>query len=265
MSTLPKLKAEDLARERQAFQDRLRETLTFDELSAKRLERQLIAERDRPGTPPLMVALMWHELAYLSAFAGRTDQALSRLDQAEGSGFSGLGMDISRAFVMELGGRFTDARSVIEALDVAKIDASARKYLVPHYVELGMFKAATEAVADISEYDDYAEVAKSILEDHGIDDADVTARLQFAAAMIIDAAKHPLVDYKLFAMRGEGILYQFVVKGSTDELVELSIAISDALTDHFDGPLSEILSIDIVPFVPGNGSRQVEVFHVGFQ
>lgn len=261
----PKLKAEDLARERQAIQDRLRETLEFDELAAKRLERQFIAERDRPGAPMQLRAWMWHELAYLSAFAGRTDQALSRLDQAEGLGFAGLGMSISRAFVLEMGGRFVEARNVIEAIDAASIMEPARRYLVPHYVELGMFKAATETVADISEYDDYAEVAKAILEDHGIDDAEVTARLQFAAAMIIKTAKHPLVDYRLFAMRGEGILYQFVVKGSIEELAQLGIAVSDALTDNFDGVLSEILSIDIIPFVPGNGSRQMEVFHVGFQ
>lgn len=261
----PKLKAEDLARERQVIQDRLRDTLEFDELAAKRLERQFIAERDRPGAPMQLRAWMWHELAYLSAFAGRTDQALSRLDEAETLGFVGLGMSISRAFVLEMGGRFVEARSVIEAIDAASIMEPARHYLVPHYVELGMFKAATEAVADVSEYDDYAEVAKAILEEHGIDDAEVTARLEFAAALIISRAGHPLIDYKLFAMQGEGILYQFVVKGGTEELVELSIAVSDALTDHFDGPLSELLSIDIVPFVPGNGSRQVGVFHVGFQ
>lgn len=261
----PRLKADDLARERQTIQGRLRETLEFDELAAKRLERQLIAERDRAGVTMQIRSWMWHELAYLSAFAGRTDQALHRLDQARNLGFVGLGMSISHAFVLEMGGRFVAARGVIEAIDAASIIEPARQYLVPHYVELGMFKAATDAVADISDFDHYAEVAKSILEEHGIDDAEVTARLQFAAAMIIDAAKHPLVDYKLFAMQGEGILYQFVVKGSIDELVELSIAISDALTDHFDGPLSEILSIDIVPFVQGHGSRQVGVFHVGFQ
>ncbi len=205
---------------------------------------------------------MWHELAYLSAFAGRTDQALSRLDETQSIGFDEMAMILSRAYVLEMGGRLNEARTVIERLDVDSIIEASRKFLVPHYMELGMFKSATEVVPDIELYDEYARVASSILEDHGIDDSEVTKRLAFAASLVIQRVGHPLLDYKLFALRDEGILYQIVAKGSIEELVKLGIEVSDALIDNFDGPLNEILSIDVIPFVPGHESRQMEVFRV---
>ncbi|MFK0915785.1 hypothetical protein ACIUV4_32995, partial [Pseudomonas aeruginosa] len=87
MTPVPEIRANDLVRERQVIQQKLRETLEFDELRAKRLERQLIIERDRPRASDIIRAGMWHELAYLSAFAGRTEQALSRLDETQRIGF----------------------------------------------------------------------------------------------------------------------------------------------------------------------------------
>lgn len=262
MTPAPEIRANDLVRERQVIQQKLRETLEFDELRAKRLERQLIIERDRPRASDIIRAGMWHELAYLSAFAGRTEQALSRLDETQRIGFDDLGIILSRAFILEMGGRLTEARDVIEMLDAANIIEPSRKFLVPHYMELGMFKSATEIVTDIEEYDPYALVAKAILEEHGVDDLEVTKRLEFAASMVIQRVGHPLVDYKLFAMRGEGILYQIVAKGSIEELGKLGVELSDALVDNFYGVLNEILCIDVIPFVPGNQSRQMEVFRV---
>lgn len=255
----------ELYERRRGILDRLQRTLVLDEVAVKRLERDLHEQLENSGLSSGLRAGLTHELAYMSGFRLRSDEAIQHLDSAEQLGMDPFAISLSKSYLLGMSGRFIDARDVIEKVNVASLKDTNRIFLAPHYVELGMFKMAGESIPNLTDFDQYADEAREILASNGIDDCAVTARLDFAAKLIVERAGHPILDYKLFAMHDEGILYRFVVKGEIEDLVTLSGKLSDALVDNFDGPLDEILSIDIAPFVPGHGSSQGEVYRVGIQ
>lgn len=243
--------------------NRLHRTLILDEVAVKRLEKDLSEQLEKPGLSQGLQAGYIHELAYMSGFRLRSEEAVQYLDLAEQLGIDPFAISLSKSYLLGICGRFIEARDVIEKVDVVSLKDAQRIFLAPHYVELGMFRMAGENIKNMNDFDLYFEEAREILASNGIDDSAVTARLDFAAKLIVERARHPIIDYRLFAMRGEGILYRFVVKGEIDDLATLSRQLSDALVDNFNGPLDEVLSIDISPLVPGHESLQGEVYRVG--
>ena len=90
--------------------------------------------------------------------------------------------------------------------------------------------------------------AARILNQLGVDDTELTKRLDTACRVIRANINHPILGQKLFAMEGEGILFRYIVKASIDELIELNDKVLDALIDGHDGPLDQELSIRVSPW-----------------
>lgn len=104
--------------------------------------------------------------------------------------------------------------------------------------------------------------AARILRRIGVDDIELTKRLDTACRVIQSKIQHPILAYKLFAKDDEGILYRYVVKAPMGDLLELNEMILDALLEEHDGPLDQELSICVTPWVPEDRPLLEEAYHV---
>ena len=97
----------------------------------------------------------------------------------------------------------------------------------------------------------------------GATDEQVVRRVAAAAKIIKSMSAHPFIAFDLFAMQGEGILYRFVVNGSTERLVEIDMAIDEALIADFDEEIDDVLSIGIAPYEFGSNMLAADGYYVG--
>ena len=252
----------EIFRYREAIQTQLHQQLYVDEVAVKRLELSIQKMLDLSTTSTNIKAALYHELAYLSAFKLKIDQAMSYMDTSESLGMNAFGALVSRMFLLGLNGRFGDIREAVERFDLPEPHDSDNRLIVSHLVEAGMLNLACERLIAAGDPSSQVVAAGAVLRSIGATDAELNERLDFAARLLVEEVGAPLIAYKFFAMEGEGILYQFVVRADIDTLAALDQKLSDAIVDHFDAALDEYLSISVIPFVPNSVIERMDAYHV---
>jgi hypothetical protein len=258
----PKSKLGDLFKERQAIKDHLANTCTIDELSIERLKRRFREALTSATLSRMQQAAIYHELACLVGFQGRYSEVLINMDLSAGLGMDPFAVAFSRAYLALLNGRVMDARQVVSNLNDA-LPPSSIPLLRAHQAQVGMLG---DFMADNSLDNDFQQQAleaKKIILRLGVDDLEITKRLDAACQLIKANVNHPLVAYKLFAKEDEGILYRFMVNASTRRLVELNELVLDMLLDRFDDEIDRELSILVTPWTPGDHRISEEAYRVG--
>lgn len=262
MSTPQTKQKPEIFRQREAIQAQLYQQLYLDEFAVRRLELEIQKLIDLATTSTMMKAALYHELAYLSGFKLKMDQAMSHLDSSENLGIDPFGILVSRMFLLGLNGRFGDIRRSLEGFDLPGPQDSQNRLIVNHLVEAGMLNLACERLIAAGDPSSQVIAGGAVLQGIGATDTEVNDRLDFAAKFLIEEVGTPLIGYKFFAMAGEGILYQFVVKGDTDTLAALDQKLSDAIVENFDAPLDDYFSVSVIPFVPGSVIERMDSYHV---
>jgi len=261
MNTQPKTVLEEALEARGKIEDDLHASYDLDELAVERLKRKIVKDLSNKGRTDLYVAALHHELAYLLGLQGRKG-ADAELDLAQDWGMDRVAIAISRSHIALMNGRISFSRSIVEGLSLwDELPEDARPALRAHLVQTGML----EAIMKNSEGGDDIKreaAAARILERLGIDDIELTKRLDTACRVIRANANHPILGQKIFAMEGEGILYRYVVKASIDELIELNDKVLDALIEEHDGPLDQELSICVVPWSAEENFNREVAYHV---
>lgn len=250
-----------LAKRRRDLEDHFRESFLLDEVAAQRLCRDLRVAAGNNGQSEQVRGALFHELAYVEALRGNQQSALDYIVKAELSGLNELSITLSRAYLFSMFGRFLDARTTLESCSIQDSPESSYGAFRGLCEEVGMYSVASNIEIKDHPTEYLSKDAHCILESFGIDDLEVTTRLDFAAAIVTARAKHRLLAYDLFAMEGEGILFRFVVDAAPDELLKLDWDISEAIAEKFDGPLDTILSIGIKPFSKGERHFEYGAYH----
>lgn len=262
MSIQPKSVLTEVTKDRRAIEDRLYSSYVLDELATERLKRRLISAISSCDVAQRHQAAFRHELAYLLGVQGKYADALEQMKLAAGAFIDEKAIAFSSSYLSLINGQTSDARSILENASVVDESIEHKFLLAAHFVKAGMLESLVLTCdPNTLEFEDALEAAY-MLREIGVNDIELTRRLDTAGRTIRNSIKHPLLEYRLFASRGEGILFRYVVKGTTGELVALNEKILDALMDEHDGPLDEMLSIGVVPWVAGSQYGTDEAYHV---
>ncbi len=251
-----------LSQRRRDLVDHFRDSFLLDEVEARRLAKDLQAESAKGSISQLVRGAALHELAYVEGLRGRLTSALGFMDRALRCGLDALAVSVSKAHILTMFGRFIDARAELEAIDLESIPASARGSIYGLCEEVGMYSAASKVDIRNPTPEFFSAEASKILADANISEVEITQRLDFAALIVRERAKHSLIAYDLFAMRGEGILFRFVVDAPMDELIELDWEITGKIAKKFSGLADDILSIGVKPFSKGEQHLEYGAYRV---
>lgn len=166
--------------------------------------------------------------ALASLYCGKIKEAAKVISAFELKADPVLLDDISRAAVHA--GMFQKAAQCVEKLKLLKPDAKG--------VLLDMLGEVPDA--DIL-------AGASVMQRYGLTDMDVVERVQVATDVVMESIPElPFVVYSYSATYTDGILYSFPLNLGEETLVELEWKISEALVDHFDDPLSEVIAFSAV-------------------
>ena len=249
--------------ERKNIENRLHSSFVLDEVSIKRLQKSIKNHLLLPSLSLIARAVLHHEMAYLFGLQRNVKEANSHLDDALSFGIDNLAVSISRGHIMLMSGRLLDARNFLENLEIDQENYQAIDVILPQYMECGMFRKASDAAAALNRNANSDLHVHRILDGLGINDLEVTLRLDVAAEVICKAVSHPLLAYDIFAHDDEGILIQIVANADIETLALLNEEIADALTDRFNAPIDSVLSIMVKPFSSMENNVEGAVYRVG--
>jgi hypothetical protein len=267
MSPQPKSVANEIGEERQKIWLKLAETHHVDELSIRRLQNRVIRLlEDQAINKSAVRAMLHHELGYLYAYQRSLDAAIRHLDSAGRLGLPEAPLRLSKGHAFFLNGKIAESGVSLDGIDLGREDRQMLKSLSGSYAASGMFRRAQQCADEYGEAGfGYGNVkrAAAIMVDLGIDDVEVTNRLQTAIDAIMGEIKHPLMAYSVFADENEGILFQFVVDGSIDEIVALDNKIAETLSEKYNSAVDSVLAIGVKPHVPSEENIAYEPYHAG--
>ncbi|MBI6605160.1 MULTISPECIES: hypothetical protein [Pseudomonas] len=251
----------EIFEERRRIRNCLAESYVLDEVASERLKKRVLKELQDPAISSSHRAALHHELGAILGTQGRVEEAIDHFSKAEHWGFDRIAVPFSIAFVYLSNGRVLDARSLIEKV-YRDAPENILDLIKAHQAQAGMvgvFLDTTETkppfIGDCSE-------AARILASRGIDDIELTKRLDTACSVIRRWINHPILGFKIFAQEGEGILYRYLVKAPIEDLMALNTKILDALMDCHDGPLDRELSICVTPWAPEDAGDVQEAYRV---
>jgi len=266
MQGQPKLAIADFADQRRIMWEAIAKTHMIDEMAVRRLLNQLDAllaalPRGHQSRP-----LVLHEQAYLYAYLMKADPALKLFIQAESEGLPSIAKSVSTAHALYICGEMNMA---VEEIERASLDDAGSDELIAvanQCVHLGLFRRARDlyekAGSPIEGYVARVTCAAELMEEIGASDHDVSDRLSVAAQIVKDMSQHPFIGYDVFAMRGEGILFRFVVRDDIGRLVEIDREIDAALSNQFNSPVDGLFSVGIYPHEEGSLKEIGDAYNV---
>jgi hypothetical protein len=261
METQPKSVLQEVIESRNGVDASLYESYVLDELAVERLKRKIAGELKRGGNSNLHRGALHHELAYLLGLQGRVGVS-GELAKAQNYGIQAFAIGLSTSHIAIMNGHVSEARETVERLSkVDDLPEAARKLLFAHFGQVGMLEAMVANAKGGREVR-YEHVAAGILMRMGIEDIELTKRLDTACRVIRANIKHPILGRKLFASDGEGMLFRYVVKAPVDDLLRINDQVLDALMDEHDGPLDEVLSIMVTPWSYDKSFVREEAYNV---
>lgn len=262
MSLQPKHEINELAEQRQAIWRALTESFRVDEFSIKRLQKQFKELFKKTAFDRKKQALISHELAYLSAYLKRPEEAVLLIEQSIELGLPEIPARFSIGFVLWMNGQIMQGREVLASIGVQREDLNLVKSMIGCSLAMGMIDLANDCVQLLGRKEDSNVInASEMLSELGVSDIELTKRIQTAIDAIRDDLHHPLMAYDLFAMHGEGLLFQIVVNASVDKLVEMDIKIAEALTEHYHDPIDSVLTICTKPHASNATSTSYGPYH----
>lgn len=263
MQPRPLTKFEEFTNTRRAIEDGLCNSYVVDEMSIERLKRSVLSESRRNDITDAYRAALFHELAYVLVFQGRYSESMDKLRTALNLGFDKIAYALSSSHLSLLHGEVLRAREFITLLEGVELAPDTEEMMAAHLIQAGAVGKLSELIPSVEMELSPPTEALNILRRLGVDDLELTRRLDTACRVIRANVCHPILAYRFFALEGEGILYSFVVKDSLDKLAELNDKILDALIDEHDGPLDRELSIRVTPWHEGLMFSREEVYSVG--
>ncbi|MCQ4271076.1 hypothetical protein NA655_08585 [Pseudomonas kuykendallii] len=252
MASQPESIGNAIAKERQDIFNALTQTHKLNELAVKRLQNKITQTLSQPGVPRLTKAFLNHELAYLFAYQRKLERAVSLVELALSDGLPETAVKLSKAHINWMNGRILMSKEILQTIE-PNGERQMLSTLIGCSTSVGMIARAVSCLNDVGgevrPEDRNIKAALSILQRQGFDDSQVSLRLQTAADIIRQSIGHPLLAYDLFATEEEGILFQFVVDGSVQDIVELDQKMTEALVDLYDDPIDSVFSVGIKPHV----------------
>lgn len=266
MQGQPKLAIADFADQRRVMWEAFAKTHIIDEMAVRRLLNHLDAlfaalpsgHRSRP--------LVLHEQAYLYAYLMKADSAVKLFIQAESEGLPPVAKSVSTAHALYVCG---EMKMAVEEIERVSLDGAGSDELIAvanQCVHLGLFRRARDlyekAGSTIEGYVARVICAAELMEEIGASDQEVSDRLAVVAHIVKDMSRHPFIGYDLFAMRGEGILFRFVVRDDIGRLVEMDRQIDEALSNQFESPIDRLFSVGIYPHEDGSLKEIGDAYNV---
>lgn len=263
----PRLALNKLLKERTQLWHKIAENHYVDEFEIRRLFNKLDRLIIDPGAEFNIAPAALHEQAYLYAYQMKTSNALRLFEDARRAGLDGLAVSISTAHALYVCGEVEMSKEEILRTDYSDADNRGLSGLADTCVHTGLFKMARDLYirsgTQGGEVSTQVLRAAEIMDQIGATDEQVVRRVAAAAKIIKSMSAHPFIAFDLFAMQGEGILYRFVVNGSTERLVEIDMAIDEALIADFDEEIDDVLSIGIAPYEFGSNMLAADGYYVG--
>ena len=263
----PRLALDILFKERNQLWHRIAENHYVDEVEVRRLFNKLDRLIIDPSAEFNIAPAALHEQAYLYAYQMKTSNALRLFEDARRAGLDGLAVSISKAHALYVCGEIEMSKEEILRTDYSDADDRGLSGLADTCVYTGLFKMARDlyirAGKQGGEENTQILRAAGIMDQIDATDEQVVRRVATAAKIIKTMSTHPFIAFDLFAMQGEGILYRFVVKGSTERLVEIDMAIDEALIANFDEEIDDVLSIGVAPYEFGLNMLAAGGYYVG--
>lgn len=239
------------------IQDYVR-TLRLNEFACKKLERELL---NLLGVPQFE-GLARIELGLLQAMGRKYESAKHHLDRASVL-VAGDSVSIAMA---DCALYCWDVRAAYEKLSALELPANpdTLKFIRVLAIHAGMFRLAREcnelieamgvdlqsargkfgadSVEDLS-------VAANLVCSYGVTDKDISDRVHIASQVV---ARHvpdqPSIIFGFSSTFEAGILYEFPLRLSVDELVEIDWEISEAIAENFEDQLCGLISFSTKPF-----------------
>ncbi|MBA1280377.1 hypothetical protein [Stutzerimonas stutzeri] len=264
MAPLPKTVGNSVADERQLIWLKMIETHRIDDLAIRRLQRRISETLAKQGIDHSTQALLHHELAYLYGYQRKVGPAVQSLDIARIHGLPPTADSLSRAHIYWMNGKILQSRNIICAIDTHG-ERQMISTLIGCTASVGMIARALRCIDELGgnarPEDRNIEAAAAILHTAHVDESQITSRLQTAADVIRESVKHPFMAYDIFADDREGILFQFVVDGSVEEIVQLENRVTEALVDVYDGPIDRLFTIGIKPHIFSDNNTSYGPYH----
>jgi hypothetical protein len=267
MQPEPRLAINKLVEERRNLWDKIALNHFVDEIEIRRLFNRFDKLLVDPGSRFNIAAVALHEQAYLYAYQMKTDNAIELFLLAKQSGLEDLAVSISTAHALYICGEVEMSKRIISNIDIASANNAGLSGLADTCVHTGMFQMARDLYLRSGRQDGEISIqtirAAMIMDQIGATDEQVALRVATAARVVKSFSAHPFIAFDIFAMEDEGILYRFVVKGTTDQLVDLDLAIDEALLDEFDEDIDKVLSIGVAPYERGANILAADGYYVG--
>ncbi|EZP62713.1 hypothetical protein [Pseudomonas sp. RIT357] len=251
MQGKPRLAVNEISSERMVLWHSLAGTHVVDEFSVRRLINKIDSVLSSLSYGDKKRALLLHEQAYLHAYLMKPNASIGFFSEAEAAGLPSFAKHLAAAHAMAICGELEMARSENLSVIIDKLSADDVVVVADSSAHLGLYKRAKDLYVLAGKTPEgfmcRAFEAADIMDDSGVSDEDIFDRLSLATAVVKRLSGHPNIAYDMFALRGEGILYRFVVRASIETLVEIDAAIDEALSLSFDAQADRILSIGVMP------------------
>jgi hypothetical protein len=266
MQGQPKLAIAEFAGQRRAMWDAIADTHVVNQIAVRRLYNELDAllavlpfgDQSRP--------FVLHEQAYLCAYLLKPDASLRLFQQAEAEGLPPIAKAVSASHALYICGEIKMAIDEIERVKLDKAKHRDLEAVADQCVHLGLFGRARDlyqAAGSTGGYVERVTCAAELIEEINGNDREVSDRLAVAAEIVKKMSYHPFIGYDVFAMRGEGILFRFVVRDDIERLVDIDREIDTALSAQFEGPIDSIFSIGVYPHAVGSLKDIGVAYNVG--
>ena len=251
MQAKPKSAINQLSQERCDLWSEIAATHVVDEINIRRLIKKLDAMIVPSEAHSVEAAIALHEQAYLYAYQMKIDVALKLFDDSVRAGLIPIAAMVSKTHALYICGRVFDAMNQIMSVDLKSVEPTEILGLANTCTPLGLFKMAAELYKSINEVQGQTSrqivEAANIMDQIGATDEQVNARLATASKIIMSMTGQPHIALDVFAMRGEGILYRFMVRDTVERLIEIDQAIDSALSEIYNDAIDQVLSIGVAP------------------
>lgn len=266
MQGQPKLAIAVFADQRKAMWDSIAHTHVVNQIAVRRLYNEIdsLLAVLPVGHPSRPFAL--HEQAYLCAYQMKADASLKLFLQAETEGLPPIAKAVSAAHALYICGEITMAIKEIESVNLDGAKSHDLIAVADQCVHLGLFQRARDLYQAAGSTEGYIKrvvCAAELMDEIGGTDREVSDRLATAAQIVKKMSYHPLIGYDLFAMRGEGILFRFVVRDEIERLVDIDRELDMVLSSQFEGPIDSLFSIGIYPHAEGSLKEIGDAYNVG--
>lgn len=247
----PKSKTSEITDRINVFGNSLKDGGELDMFEWHRLRRDLEALElvsDQRRSALLLQAIVWE-------FRHDREKIQALLSQVSGKFGKDRNWYMTRA---NMAPTFGDTSLITDMLEHSypKDSAMHLDKVVSMCSHAGMFISATKAIDDLIKLDERAgkalengfpflRMAAHYLTKHEIPELDIANRVVAASRVVIDS-QFRLTTYQL-RTDTYGLTYEFVIDAAIERLVDVDLAISDAIASQFEGTLSQHLSVGVTP------------------